>query len=423
VPRFHDQFGVGRAVSGCAASGWQNRRVITESVGTPLGPDATRLMLLGAGELGREVAIEAMRLGVEVIAVDRYPNAPAMQVAHRAHVIDMLDRDALRRVIGMERPSLVVPEIEAIATEELVALEAEGVRVIPTARATRLTMDREGIRRLAAEELALPTSPYRFAHSREEFDAAIAEVGVPCVVKPVMSSSGKGQSTVADVADAETAWAYARDNARVAGQPVIVEGFVEFDYEITLLTVRHAGGVTCCPPIGHRQEHGDYRESWQPQPMSAGAAQSARAIAERVTEALGGWGVFGVELFVRGDDVLFSEVSPRPHDTGMVTMATQRLSEFALHVRAILGLPIDEDDVAVASPGASAVILATADGVAPRFTGLVDALAVPTAQVRLFAKPDCRPGRRMGVALATGATTAQAVERALTAAAAVKVSV
>ncbi|HVE95179.1 MAG TPA: formate-dependent phosphoribosylglycinamide formyltransferase [Acidimicrobiales bacterium] len=393
------------------------------TIGTPLTPGATRLLLLGAGELGREVAIEAMRLGVEVIAVDRYPDAPAMQVAHRAHVIDMLDRDALRRVIETEQPTVVVPEIEAIATEELVALESEGLRIVPTANATRLTMDREGIRRLAAEDLGLPTSPYRFAHSKEEFDAAVAEIGVPCVVKPVMSSSGKGQSTVAEAADADRAWAYARDNARVVGQPVIVEGFVEFDYEITLLTVRHAGGVTCCPPIGHRQEHGDYRESWQPQAMSEAAARSARAVAEQITDALGGWGVFGVELFIRGDDVLFSEVSPRPHDTGMVTMATQRLSEFALHVRAILGLPIVDDDVAVPTPGASAVILAMGTGVAPRFTGLADALAVPTAQVRLFAKPDCRPGRRMGVALATGTTTDEAVERALAAAAAVEVLV
>lgn len=392
-----------------------------DEFGTPLSPDATRLLLLGAGELGREVAIEAMRLGVEVIAVDRYPDAPAMQVAHRSHVIDMLDRDALRKVIEAEQPTLVVPEIEAIATDELVALEAEGVRVIPTANATRLTMDREGIRRLAAEELGLPTSPYRFAHTKAEFDAAVAEVGVPCVVKPVMSSSGKGQSTVATPDEADAAWRYARDNARVLGQPVIVEGFVTFDYEITLLTVRHAAGVTCCPPVGHRQEHGDYRESWQPQPMSADAEAAARSVAERITAALGGWGVFGVELFVRGDEVLFSEVSPRPHDTGMVTMATQRLSEFALHVRAILGLPIADDDVAVATPGASAVILATDTGVAPRFIGVTDALAVPTSQVRLFGKPDCRPGRRLGVALASGATTEEARARAHAVASAVTV--
>ena len=390
-------------------------------IGTPGTPGAVRILLLGSGELGREVAIEAMRLGVEVVAVDRYAGAPAMQVAHRWHVVDMLDPAALRAVVERERPDLVVPELEAIATSELLALEAEGQRVVPTARAARLTMDREGIRRLAAEELGLPCSPYRFAATAEEYDAAIAAIGLPCVVKPVMSSSGKGQSTVRPGEDPRAAWEYAQRSGRVAGQPVIVEGFVEFDYEITLLTVRHAGGVTFCPPIGHRQEAGDYRESWQPQPMSETALANARAVAATVTGALGGWGVFGVELFVRGDEVLFSEVSPRPHDTGMVTMATQPASEFALHVRAILGLPVGDLDVALDSPGASAVVLAGAEVTAPRYEGLAGALAVPTAQVRVFGKPDGKPGRRMAVALARGADVGQARERARTAAAAVRV--
>ena len=388
-------------------------------IGTPGGPDAVRLLLLGAGELGREVAIEAMRLGVEVVAVDRYVGAPAMQVAHRWHVVDMLDAAALRAVVEKERPHLVVPELEAIATAELVALEAAGQRVVPTARAARLTMDREGIRRLAAEELGLPCSPYRFASSEAEYVAAVAEIGVPCVVKPVMSSSGKGQSTVRPGDDPLAAWKYARRSGRVAGQPVIVEGFVEFDYEITLLTVRHAGGVTFCPPIGHRQEAGDYRESWQPQPMSPVALAAAQDVAAGVTEALGGWGIFGVELFVRGDEVLFSEVSPRPHDTGMVTMATQPLSEFALHVRAILGLPVPSVDLD--SPGASAVILAPSAGESLSYAGVEEALAVPTAQVRLFGKPTASVGRRLGVAVARGATVEEARERARTAAGRVQV--
>ena len=390
-------------------------------IGTPGSPRAVRLLLLGAGELGREVAIEAMRLGVEVIAVDRYAGAPAMQVAHRWHVVDMLDAAALRAVVEAERPDLVVPELEAIATAELQALEAEGQRVIPTARAARLTMDREGIRRLAAEELGLPCSPYRFAADEAEYAAAVAEIGTPCVVKPVMSSSGKGQSTVRAGDDPTDAWRYAQRGGRVAGQPVIVEGFVDFDYEITLLTVRHAAGVTFCPPIGHRQEAGDYRESWQPQPMSEAALANARHVAATVTEALGGYGVFGVELFVRGDEVLFSEVSPRPHDTGMVTMATQPLSEFALHVRAILGLPVDDLDVALDSPGASAVILADAEATAPAYDGVDAALAVPTAQVRIFAKPGCAPGRRLGVALARGRDVDEARARARAAAGSVRV--
>jgi phosphoribosylglycinamide formyltransferase 2 len=392
-------------------------------IGTPLTKAAVRVLLLGSGELGKEVVIELQRLGVEVIAVDRYADAPAMQVAHRAYVVDMLDGEAIRAVITEEQPHLVVPEVEAIATDELLALEAEGQRVVPTALATSLTMNREGIRRLAAEELGLPTSPYRFASSEAEYDAAVAEIGVPCVVKPVMSSSGKGQSTVSSLDDARAAWEYARANARVPGQPVIVEGFVEFDYEITLLTVRHVDGVTFCPPIGHRQEDGDYRESWQPQAMSPGALAAAQDVAAKVTDALGGWGVFGVELFVRGDDVLFSEVSPRPHDTGMVTMITQPLSEFALHARAILGLPITDDDVAIVAPGgagASAVVLAGGAG-APSYEGLSDALRVPTAQVRIFGKPDAPKQRRLAVALAAGATVDEAKERAVRAAACVRV--
>ena len=387
-------------------------------LGTPNTKTGVRVLLLGAGELGKEVAIEMQRLGVEVIAVDRYADAPAMQVAHRAHVIDMLDPAALRQVIAQEQPHLVVPEVEAIATGELLALEAHGQRVVPTARAAHLTMNREGIRRLAAEELGLPTSPYRFAASAEEFDDAIDDIGVPCVVKPVMSSSGKGQSTVASRDEARDAWEYARANARVPGQPVIVEGFVEFDYEITLLTVRHVDGVTFCPPIGHRQEDGDYRESWQPQPMSDAAIAGAKEIARKVTDALGGWGVFGVELFVRGDEVLFSEVSPRPHDTGMVTMITQPLSQFALHARAVLGLPIAAEDVAVIAPGdagASAVVLAHGDGV-PSYGGVDKALRVPTAQVRIFGKPKAPRRRRLGVALAAGSSVEEAKERALQAA-------
>jgi phosphoribosylglycinamide formyltransferase 2 len=393
-------------------------------LGTPNTKTAVRVLLLGSGELGKEVVIELQRLGVEVVAVDRYADAPAMQVAHRSYVVDMLDPAALRKVITEEQPHLVVPEVEAIATDELVALEADGQRVVPTARATRLTMNREGIRRLAAEELGLPTSPYRFASSEEEFDAAIDEIGVPCVVKPVMSSSGKGQSTVSSRDEARAAWEYARANARVPGQPVIVEGFVEFDYEITLLTVRHVDGVTFCPPIGHRQEDGDYRESWQPQPMTEPALDAAQDVAAKITDALGGWGVFGVELFVRGDEVLFSEVSPRPHDTGMVTMITQSLSEFALHARAILGLPISDDDVAILAPGgagASAVVLAGGGGV-PSYDGLGDALRVPTAQVRIFAKPDAPKKRRLGVALAAGSSVEEAKDRALQAAACVQVS-
>jgi len=396
-------------------------------IGTPGTSSAVRLVLLGSGELGREVALEAKRLGCEVVAVDRYAGAPAMQVADRAVVVDMTDPDALRAVLQAERERpcaelLVVPEIEAIATAVLEELEADGLHVIPTARAARLTMDREGIRRLAAEELGLPTSPYRFCDHLGELEAAVSELGVPCVVKPVMSSSGKGQSVVRAPADARVSWKYAQTGGRTGAGRVIAEGFVDFDYEITLLTVRHAGGTSFCAPIGHVQVDGDYRESWQPQPMSQVARERSEAIASAVTEGLGGTGIFGVELFIRGDDVLFSEVSPRPHDTGMVTMATQTLSEFALHVRAILGLPVPAGEIPLGGPGASAVILAEADGDQPLVEGLEEALAVgPDVQVRIFGKPDARPGRRMGVALAAGADLEAARGRARAAAAAVRV--
>ena len=383
----------------------------------------TRILLLGSGELGREIALEAARLGIEVVAADRYDDAPAMRVTPHRRVLDMTDPVALRALVHEVRPDLVVPEVEALATDELLALEAEGVRVIPTARATRLTMDREGIRRLAAEELGLPTSPYRFASTVEQFTAAVQAIGVPCVVKPVMSSSGKGQSTVAPGEDPLRAWAVAREGARVKDRPVIVEGFVDFAYEVTLLTVRHAGGVTVCPPVGHVQVDGDYRESWQPHPMSDAALARGTEIATTVVDALGGHGLFGVELFVTADDdVLFSEVSPRPHDTGMVTMVSQPTSEFALHVRAVLGLPVRADDVAVARPSASAVVLGTEVGV-PVYDGLAEALSVPTAQVRVFGKPTSHPGRRLAVALAQGDTVEQARERARTAAAAVRITV
>ena len=392
------------------------------TLGTPLSPSSTRLLLLGAGELGREVAIEAMRLGVEVIACDRYANAPAMQVAHRSHVFDMQDRDAVRAVVAREQPHYIVPEIEAIATEALVELESEGWTVIPTARAARLTMDREGIRRLAAEQLGLPTSPYAFADTLEEATAAVRQVGLPCVLKPVMSSSGKGQSTVRTLDELPAAWEYALGGARGRSARVIVEGFVRFDYEITLLTIRtRHEGTLFCPPIGHRQERGDYQESWQPHPMPAGTLRRAQDVAQKVTEALGGAGIFGVELFVVGDDVVFSEVSPRPHDTGMVTMITQDMSQFELHVRAILGLPIGE--VIVRAPGASSVILADRPGTNPRFTGVTKALSDPRTKVRLFSKPDTRKYRRMGVVLTYGASVDEARERANAAAASVRVLV
>lgn len=397
---------------------------IGQRLGTPLSPSATRVMLLGAGELGKEVIIALQRLGVEVIAVDRYPNAPGHQVAHRAHVIDMTDAAALRALVEAERPHLIVPEIEAIATDALAAIEAAGIaEVIPTARATQLTMNREGIRRLAAEELGLPTSPYAFAQSFDEFKAAVATIGMPCVVKPVMSSSGKGQSVVKAESDLEPAWQYAMAGGRVNHGRVIVEGFIHFEYEITQLTVRaidpDSGQVrtSFCEPVGHVQVAGDYVESWQPQPMSPAALARAREIAHKVTEALGGRGLFGVELFVRGDEVWFSEVSPRPHDTGLVTLASQRQSEFELHARAILGLPVDPT---LGSPAASAVIYGGLDEAGIAFEGVRDALAVPGADLRLFGKPESFAKRRMGVALATGATIDEARARAKRAAAAVK---
>jgi phosphoribosylglycinamide formyltransferase 2 len=389
------------------------------TLGTPRTRTATKLMLLGSGELGREVAIEAMRLGVEVVAVDRYAGAPAMQVAHASHVIPMLDAAELRRVIELEDPDFVVPEIEAIATAELALLEAEGFTVIPTARAARLTMDREGIRRLAAETLSLETSPYRFADTEDELRAGVAAVGIPCVVKPVMSSSGKGQSVIRTDADVATAWKYAQEGGRSGKGRVIVEGFVDFDYEITLLTVRHAGGTLFCDPIGHRQVGGDYWESWQPQPMSDAALAESRRIAKAITDELGGRGLFGVELFVKGDRVLFSEVSPRPHDTGMVTMISQDLSEFALHVRAILGLPIPS--LRQRGPSASYVILGDGDSDAPSFEGVDRALVEPDTEVRLFGKPEIRGHRRMGVALALGASIDEARAKAARAAAAIAV--
>lgn len=387
------------------------------TIGTPLSPSGTRVLLLGAGELGKEVAIEAQRLGVEVIAADRYANAPAMQVAHRSHVVNMLDPQALRALVLQERPSLIVPEIEAIATPALLELEAQGFRVIPTARAARLTMDREGIRRLAAEELGLATSPYRFADTREEYLAAVAAIGTPCVVKPVMSSSGKGQSVVSGPDDAVAAWDYAQAGGRAGAGRVIVEGFVDFDYEITLLTVRHAGGTSFCAPIGHLQVDGDYRESWQPQPMSDAALLESQRIARSITDNLGGAGIFGVELFVKGDDVWFSEVSPRPHDTGLVTLVSQDLSEFALHARAILGLPIPV--IRQAGPAASCAVLLEGSSSDVRFHGVGRALEEPDTQLRLFGKPEVRGRRRMGVTLALGANLEQARDKARRAAAAI----
>jgi phosphoribosylglycinamide formyltransferase 2 len=392
----------------------------THAIGTPLAANATRVLMLGSGELGKEVVIELQRLGVEVIAVDRYANAPGMQVAHRSHVINMLDPVELRRVIEAEKPDLVVPEIEAIATAALLELESEGVHVIPTARAARLTMDREGIRRLAAEELDIQTSPYRFAATEDEYLTAIEEIGVPCVVKPVMSSSGKGQSTVFDPASAKVSWDFAQAGARGGADKVIVEGFVDFDYEITLLTVRHVGGTTFCEPIGHRQEGGDYQESWQPQPMSDVALERCQEIAERVTTELGGWGIFGVEFFIKDDVVYFSEVSPRPHDTGMVTMISQDLSEFALHARAILGLPVP--NLRQRGPSASAVVLAEGTSSEVRFGNLDVALAQTDTQVRLFGKPEVRGERRMGVALALGESISEARAKAAHAAGSITVS-
>ncbi|MCG9752712.1 formate-dependent phosphoribosylglycinamide formyltransferase [Vibrio brasiliensis] len=387
--------------------------------GTATAKSATRVMLLGSGELGKEVAIECQRLGLEVIACDRYENAPAMQVAHRSYTLDMLDGDQLQAIIDKEQPDYVVPEIEAIATDTLVALEAKGLNVVPTAKATKLTMNREGIRRLAAEELQLTTSPYRFADNYQQFKAAVEAVGIPCVCKPVMSSSGKGQSVIKTAEDVDTAWNYAQEGGRTGAGRVIVEGFIDFDYEITLLTVRAVDGTHFCAPIGHRQEEGDYRESWQPQAMSDAALKAAQDAAGKVVNALGGFGIFGVELFIKGDTVIFNEVSPRPHDTGLVTLISQDNSEFALHVRAFTGLPISQ--ITQYGPAASAVILGQGTSTDIRFDGVADALSQPLTQVRLFGKPDIDGRRRLGVAITRREDIETAVKDALTSAGKVKV--
>lgn len=388
-------------------------------IGTPLSKTAKKVMMLGSGELGKEVVIELQRFGVEVIAVDRYANAPAMQVAHRSHVINMLNGDALKRVIVEEQPDLIVPEIEAIATETLLEVEKEGFTVIPTARATRLTMDREGIRRLAAEDLGLETSPYRFADTYEEYKQAVEEIGLPFVIKPVMSSSGKGQSTVKTEEQIDAAWKYSQAGGRTGEGRVIVEGFVEFDYEITLLTVRSVNGTQFCAPIGHIQEDGDYRESWQPQAMSDKALADAQHMAKAVTDDLGGYGIFGVEIFIKGDKAIFSEVSPRPHDTGLVTLISQDLSEFALHARAILGLPIPA--IRQQGPSASAVILVEGESQQVEFGNLDKALFEADTQLRLFGKPEVSGKRRMGVALAKADSVEQARAKARNSAAKVTI--
>lgn len=380
------------------------------SIGTPCSKTATKFLLLGSGELGKEVAIEAQRLGVEVIAVDRYANAPAMHVAHRSHVISMLDGAALRKVIEEEKPDFIVPEIEAISTDTLVELEKEGYKIVPTAKATQLTMNREGIRRLAAEELGLKTSPYEFAKTIEEYHAAVKKIGLPCVVKPIMSSSGKGQSVVRESGDIDNAWKIAQTAGRAGACSVIVEAFIPFDYEITLLTVRHVGGTTFCAPIGHVQVSGDYRESWQPHPMSEKVLQKAQQMAKAVTDALGGFGVFGVEFFIKGDEVFFSEVSPRPHDTGLVTLISQDLSQFALHVRAILGLPIPS--LRQQGPAVSCALLGHGHGKTIRYHNLDKALSFPDTQLRLFGKPEVQGERRVGVVLSLADTLDAARKRA-----------
>ena len=390
------------------------------TIGTPFSSTAKKVLMCGSGELGKEVVIELQRYGVEVIAVDRYENAPAMQVAHRSYTISMLDGDALREIIEKEKPDLIVPEIEAIATDTLAELEQEGFTVIPTAKATQLTMNREGIRRLAAETLGLQTSPYRFASSPEEYARAVEEIGLPFVVKPIMSSSGKGQSTVTTQDQIQKAWDYAQEGGRAGKGKVIVEGFVDFDYEITLLTVRHAGGTSFCQPIGHRQVSGDYRESWQPQAMSDKALKAAEYMGKAITDALGEYGVFGVELFVKDDEVIFSEVSPRPHDTGLVTIISQDLSEFALHARAILGLPIP--NIHQHGPSASSVILVEGDSTETSFSNLGEVLSQPNTQLRLFGKPEVKGQRRMGVVVARADSTEKAREIANNASAAVKVN-
>ena len=380
------------------------------NIGTPLTNNSTKVLLCGSGELGKEVAIELQRYGCEVIAIDRYDNAPAMQVAHRSYSIDMLDEKALRSIIEKEKPNLIVPEVEAIATNVLVDLENEGFNIIPTARATSLTMNREGIRKLAAEELGRQTSPYRFASNQSEFDQAIQEVGIPCVVKPIMSSSGKGQSTITAEDQIEDSWQYAQEGGRAGAGKVIVEGFVEFDYEITLLTVRHKNGTSFCEPIGHVQSDGDYRQSWQPQPMTDDALSSAQKVAESITSALGGYGIFGVELFVKGDEVIFSEVSPRPHDTGLVTLISQDISQFALHARAILGLPIP--NIMQHGPSASSVILGEGSSEEILFDGIDKALSETDTQIRLFGKPSISGRRRLGVTVARGQSIDEAKEKA-----------
>lgn len=379
-------------------------------IATPLTPKARKALLLGSGELGKEVAIELMRLGVEVIACDKYPDAPAMQVAHRSHVFNMLDGETLRSVVEQERPDHIIPEIEAIATPVLVELEKEGFNVTPTARAAWLTMNREGIRRLAHEELGIPTSPYRFASTREEFDVAVKEIGIPCVVKPIMSSSGHGQSVIKSESDIDHAWKEAQEGGRAGAGRVIVEGFVDFDYEITLLTVRSISGTNYCEPVGHIQVNGDYRYSWQPQPMSESTLRKAQEIAKKITDALGGYGIFGVELFIKGDDVIFSEVSPRPHDTGMVTMISQDLSEFALHARALLGLPVPAIDFH--GPSASRAVVVEGDSKCVEFDNLEEALSQPGTQPRIFGKPEVHGHRRMGVILARGISVEEAREKA-----------
>ncbi len=391
----------------------------TVKIGTPLSSTATRVMLLGSGELGKEVVIELQRLGVETIAVDSYANAPAMQVAHRFHVLDMLDSSALRALIEKEQPHLIVPEVEAIATDTLAELESEGFNVIPTARATQLTMNREGIRRLAAETLGLSTSPYQFAATNHEFHAVIESIGMPCVVKPIMSSSGKGQSVIHDISDIEKAWQYAQEGGRAGKGKVIVEGFVDFDYEITLLTIRHRDGTSFCLPIGHLQVDGDYRESWQPQAMSDTALANAQHIASKVTDALGGYGLFGVELFIKGDQAIFSEVSPRPHDTGLITLVSQDLSEFALHARAILGLPIP--NIEQHGAAASCPIVVEGDSTQVSFGNLAEVLAEPNTQLRLFGKPAVHGKRRMAVTLARGKDIEQARKKAKQAASSLQI--
>ena len=389
------------------------------NIGTPLTSNATRVALCGSGELGKEVVIELQRYGCEIIAIDRYENAPAMQVAHRSYNIDMLDADELRSVLEKEKPHLIVPEVEAIATDTLVELEREGFNVIPTARATKLTMNREGIRKLAAEELQLKTSTYKFASSKEEFDSAVEEIGIPCVVKPIMSSSGKGQSTIQSPDQIDSAWQYAQEGGRAGAGKVIVEGFVDFDYEITQLTVRHCNGTSFCEPIGHVQTDGDYRQSWQPQPMSDVAAEESKRMAEQITSGLGGYGIFGVELFIKDDDVIFSEVSPRPHDTGLVTLISQDLSQFALHARAILGLPIP--NINQHGPSASSVILGEGNSEEIMFNNVSEALEEPDTQIRLFGKPSISGRRRLGVAIARGESIENAKDKAIKASSAVQV--